>query len=256
MASKKRNINIESANMKNKYIALGLVLILAGCSAVQKSIKYSDLDVQTKMSETVFLDPVSPDKKTVIIQVRNTSDQPALSVENEIRQAVEAKGYQVVSNPDLAHYMLQVNVLQIGRVREDEAFMSLNGGFGSTLQGAAAGAIAGGLISNDHYGYGIGGLVGAGVGTLADSMVEVMTFNMVTDIQLSEKAKGNIVTESSNAQLKQGTSGYKSSSYAEQTSWKKYQTRIISVARQANLKVEEATPALKRGLIQSLSGIL
>jgi hypothetical protein len=87
-------------------------------------------------------------------------------------------------------------------------------------------------------------------------MVEVMTFHLITDIQLSERAKGDTVRESSHAQLKQGTSGYKTSSYAEQTSWKKYQTRIISVARQANLKMEEATPALKRGLVTSLSGIL
>ena len=240
----------------SKVLLVTGLVVLAGCSAVQKGIKYSDLDVQTKMSETVFLDPVSPDKKTVVLQVRNTSDQPSFSIENELRQAIESKGYRVVSDPDQAHYMLQANVLQIGRVRENDAFMSLNGGFGSALQGAAVGAIGGGLISNDHYGYGIGGLVGAGVGTLADSMVEVITFNLITDIQISERAKGTFVTESSHAQLRQGTSGHKTSSYAEQTSWKKYQTRIISVAQQANLKMEEAAPALKRGLIQSLSGVL
>ena len=240
---------------KNAVLMMG-VLLLTGCGAVQKSIKYSDLDVQTKMSETVFLDPVADDQKTVVLQVRNTSGQSTFSMENELRQALESKGYRVVSNPDQAHYMLQANVLQIGRIREEEAFLSLNGGFGSTLQGAAAGAVAGGLISNNFQGYGVGGLIGAGVGTLADSMVEVMTYNLITDLQISEKAKGAIVTESSHAQLKQGTSGVKTSAYAEQTSWKKYQTRIISVARQANLKLEEAVPALKKGLIDSLAGIL
>lgn len=248
--------NNERSMMKLQPTLLLGVFLLMGCSAVQKGIKYSDLDVQTKMSDTVFLDPVAPEQKTVVIQIRNTSDQPTFSVENEIKQAVESKGYRVVSNPDHAHYMLQANVLQIGRVREEDAFMSLNGGFGNSLQGAAVGALAGGLISNDHMGYGIGALAGAGVGMLADSMVEVMTYNMITDIQISERAKGNIVTESSNAQLRQGTSGMKTSSYAEQTSWKKYQTRIVSVARQANLKFEEAASSLKRGLIQSLSGIL
>jgi hypothetical protein len=240
----------------SKVLLVTGMVLLTGCSAVQKGIKYSDLDVQTKMSETIFLDPVSPEKKTVVIQVRNTSDQPTFSIENEIRQSIESKGYRVVSDPAQAHYMLQANVLQIGRVREEEAFMSLNGGFGSSLQGAAAGALVGGMVNNHMQGYGIGALAGAGVGMLADGMVEVMTFHLITDIQLSERAAGTTVTESSHAQLRQGTSGYKTSSYAERTSWKKYQTRIISVARQANLKMEEATPALKRGLVTSLSGIL
>jgi hypothetical protein len=64
------------------------------------------------------------------------------------------------------------------------------------------------------------------------------------------------VTESSNAQLKQGSSGNKSSSWSEKSKWKKYQTRIISVAKKTNLKFELALPELKRGLIQSISGLL
>ena len=209
------------------------------------------------MSNTVFLDPVSPDKKTVLLQIRNTSDKPDLSFEEDIKNAVTQKGYQVVYDPDQAHYIVQANVLSVGRVREGEAFASLNGGFGATLQGVGLGAGIGAFAGNTGGGMLAGGLIGGALSTIGDAMVEVMTFNIVTDIQISEKApKGVVVKEDSEHFLKQGTSGGKTSVFHEDPQWKRYQTRIVSSARQANLKFEEALPELKKGLIYSLSGLL
>ena len=51
--------------------AFGLV---SGCGAVHTSIKKSDLDVQTRMSDTVFLEPVAPEKRLVFVSVRNNLD--------------------------------------------------------------------------------------------------------------------------------------------------------------------------------------
>ena len=76
------------------------------------------------------------------------------------------------------------------------------------------------------------------IGTVADAAVQVINYQMITDLQISEKADGASVTESSDARLKQGTSGNKSSSWSEKSKWKKYQTRIISVAKKTNLKFE------------------
>jgi uncharacterized lipoprotein YajG len=42
---------------------LAALSILSGCAAVHTSIAKKDLDVQTKMSDTVFLDPVGPDNE-------------------------------------------------------------------------------------------------------------------------------------------------------------------------------------------------
>jgi hypothetical protein len=127
--------------------------------------------------------------------------------------------------------MIQANILQVGKSTQEDPFSSLTSGYG--------GALAGGLI-----------------GTVADSAVQVVNYQMITDLQVSEKADGDVVTESSNAQLKQGSSGNKSSSWSQKTKWKKYQTRIISVAKKTNLKFEVALPELKRGLVQSISGLL
>ena len=233
-------------------LTIASILLLNGCSAIDKSIKHGTLDVQTKMSETVFLDPVADNKRTVVLQIRNTSDKKDLDIISEIKTAIEDKGYKTVTDPNKANFMIQANILQVGKSTQEDPFSSLTSGYG----GALAGGTVGSLVSNDYAGAGIGALAGGLIGTVADAAVQVVNYQMITDLQISEKADGDVVTESSNAQLKQGTSGSKSSSWSQKTKWKKYQTRIISVAKKTNLKFEVALPELKRGLVQSISGLL
>jgi len=233
-------------------LTIASILLLNGCSAIDKSIKHGTLDVQTKMSETVFLDPVADNKRTVVLQIRNTSDKKDLDIVSEIKTAIEDKGYKIVTDPNKANFMIQANILQVGKSTQEDPFSSLTSGYG----GALAGGTVGSLVSNDYAGAGIGALAGGLIGTVADAAVQVVNYQMITDLQISEKADGDVVTESSNAQLKQGTSGSKSSSWSQKTKWKKYQTRIISVAKKTNLKFEVALPELKRGLVQSISGLL
>ncbi|WNC68146.1 complement resistance protein TraT [Thalassotalea nanhaiensis] len=225
-------------------------LSLVGCGALHTSIKKRNLDVQTKMSSTVWLDPVPAEKRTVFLQLRNTSDKQGLTYENEVRAAIAAKGYQIIDNPDIAHYWLQVNVLQVGRtdLRAGDSF----GSFGSAVAGAAAGAQFGG-----GSGQVAAGVAGAGLGVIFDAMVDDNLFTMITDIQISEKVKDGVrVNQSEKAVLKQGESGSKTQTSSEVVDRKKYQTRIVSLANKANLEFAEAEPPLRQGLINSLSGML
>jgi hypothetical protein len=91
------------------------VLLLQGCAATQVALGKRDLDVQTKMSATVFLDPVPPEQMTVFVQVRNTSDRQDLDIAEDVKNAVIAKGYRVVRDPKLAKYYLQANILFVGK---------------------------------------------------------------------------------------------------------------------------------------------
>ena len=232
-----------------------LILGLSGlcsCSTIHKAVKHGKLEVQTKMSETVFLDPVADSKKTVLLQIRNTSDKKDMQITDEIKQAVEAKGFRVVTDPAKAQFMIQANILQVGKNNLDDPYSALTSGYG----GALAGGVMGGVIADNWRGAGIGALAGGLIGTVADAAVQVVCYSMITDLQISEKANGTIVNESSDASLKQGTSGNKTSSWSQKTNWKRYQTRIISTAKKTNLKFEVALPELKQGLIQSISGLL
>ena len=92
-----------------------LVGLLGGCAATHTAIAKKDLDVQTKMSDAVFLDPVGPDKRSIFIQVRNTSDKPNFDIEAPVKMAIAARGYRVTDDPEQAHYKLLAQVLQVSK---------------------------------------------------------------------------------------------------------------------------------------------
>jgi hypothetical protein len=247
------------SNKVSKCFIIGLSMVvivnLVGCGATSKVIKHGKLEVETKMSDTIFLDPIEDSKKIVFLQVRNTTDKQGLDIESKLKEAIQSKGYRITSNPKESNIMIQANILQAGKSQHQDPFNSLTGGYGGTLEGVAAGAMLGGFSGSGRNMIGLG-ILGGVAGTIIDAAVEVVQYSMITDLQLSEKADGEFVTETSNASLKQGNSGNKKSSWESKTNWKKYQTRIISVAKKVNLKFEDAEPNLTQGLTKSISGLL
>jgi hypothetical protein len=239
-------------------VLLLLPLTLAyGCAATQVALQYKDLDVQTKMSATIFLPPVSPDKKTLWVDVRNTSDKDLDLA--PLSGLIAARGYRIVTNPDEANYRLQVNVLYVGKADPAAIEKSLYAGWGGPLAGTAAGAIAGAGIGRSPAGVGIGAGVGALVGGAAElisgSLVKKVTYTMITDVQLSEKS-ATPVAQTQVANVQQGTATSVNQTVAEQSGWRLYQTRVASTAVKVNLEFEEARSPLTQGLLRSLSGVL
>jgi hypothetical protein len=102
-------------NYIKNFLLLILCSLLVSCGAVHKSVKHGKLETQTKMSETIFLDPVSDDKKTIYIQIRNTSDKKDLNIADQLKSNLLIKGYRVVDNLDKAQFILQANILQVGK---------------------------------------------------------------------------------------------------------------------------------------------
>ncbi len=236
-------------------IAISGTIVLGGCSASKNLMEHSSLQTETKMSSTIFLDPVSFKQKTVLLQVRNTSDRKDFNPKNEIKASLEKAGYTVTEDPEKAHYLLQANILKAGQGRPEEMQQALLGGYGGVIEGVAVGAALSGY--SDHSNALLtGGLAGAAVGVMADTLIKNVTYTVITDLQVSERAKiGVQVSENNQAVLKQGTSGYKQVVSQEITDWKRYQTRIISTANKVNLAFKEAEPALLEGLAQSISGV-
>lgn len=228
-----------------------LASTLYGCAATQVALEKKDLDVQTQMSDTIFLDPVSASKKTVFIQIRNTSDKQQLQITDAISSNIQSKGYKLLDDPDAAHYLLQVNILQAGKTDPAAAERALAGGYGSVVIGAAAGYGLGGSGTAAT----VGGFLGGAAEMVANSLVKDVTYSLITDIQLSERAKGSVSSNSTHS-LKQGNSGSTQVQYSEVGERKKYQTRVVSTANKVNLEFEEALPELKKGLSNSISGLL
>ncbi|WP_256360882.1 complement resistance protein TraT, partial [Methylomonas koyamae] len=124
--------------------AAAIAAMLGGCAAVHTSIAKKDLDVQTKMSDTIFLDPVGPEQRTIFLDVRNTSDKANFDVMLPVKQALQSKGYIISSDPEASHYWLRANVLSVDKASPTAAESALHSGYGGSLAGAAAGAAIGG----------------------------------------------------------------------------------------------------------------
>jgi len=243
---------------KKLFIFMSITISLMGCSAAHNAINKRTLDVQTKMSASIFLDPVVSDKKTVFLQIRNTSDKPEFDLEPNIAATMIDKGYKVVEAPEQAHYLLQANILQVGRSDLRAADHALTQGFGAALTGAIAGAAVGTLVTkeNNERGAIAGGLIGSSVATVADAMVHDVFYSVITDVQISERVANSIVVkEKTRSKLKQGERGIREITSTEKVEWKRYQTRIVSTANKVNLKFKQATPELIKGLTRSITGI-
>jgi outer membrane lipoprotein SlyB len=208
------------------------------------------------MSETIFLEPVAPEEKIVYFDFRNTSDQE-INVKSAIETEFVNRGYKITTNPKDAKYMLQGNILKVGKSDLRESKSLLGSSFGSVVTGAGLGAASAYAIGgNNQQALGIG-LAGAAVGFLADTMVEDTVYVMVTDLQIRERPlEGEVVTQTQEANLAQGSSTTVNQDIkGGKIEWKTYRTRIVSTANKMNLTFEEARPTLETALSRSVSGI-
>jgi len=258
---------------RDRVLALiGGACLLGGCAAAQVALERKDLEVQTQMSQTIFLQPVSPDKKTVWIEIKNTSDKD-LDL-SPLPTMIAGRGYRLVQDPTHAYYWLQVNVRYVGSASLSAIRDSLYAGWGGTVAGAATGTMAG-VAANSPSGVAIGGLAGGLLGGAAElvagSLVKTVTYTAITDVQISEPAQpGSVppppVPQTTTTTVQAPAPGVvgapaTTTTTVEQTvppppGRSAYRTRVASTATKVNLSFDEAKPAITERLLRSLAGIL
>ena len=91
--------------------------------------------------------------------------------------------------------------------------------------------------------------------TIADAYVQDTTYTLITDVQISERVPGTVISQSEQANLQQGSSGTITQSSSGTSDAKRYRTRIVSTANQANLAWPDAEPQLVAGLTRSIGGM-
>jgi len=148
---------------------------------VHTVVSKRNLDVQTKMSDTIWLEPVAPAQKTVFVEIRNTSGKN-LNIDQKIKTTLVSKGYKIVEDPSQAKYWLQANILKVDKVN-----LNNENGFSDAVLGAGIGGVLGAQRSGGAYTALGWGLAGAAIGTIADALVSDTAYAMVTDILISEK---------------------------------------------------------------------
>ncbi|NTS77457.1 complement resistance protein TraT [Catenovulum sp. SM1970] len=232
---------------------LAILILLAGCSALGTATKKQDLAINTKLTQTIFLDPVAPDKRTVFLQLKNSSESAQFNIEPTLTNVLASAGYQVTDNPELATYWLQANVRYVGPP-EGKEFEDVMSSGSAAVQGAIAGAAISAATGGDGSDNAKAALLVALIGYAADSMVDDVYHTAITDVQLSEKTN-DIVTDESKHHLSQGESGTTKQTITSTTNRKKYQTRVLITANQMNMVIAEAEVKMQEKLTQALSGL-
>ncbi len=261
-------------------VALLPALCLGGCSGVDALANHGTLDVHTHMSETVFLDPVPESQRTIYLGIRNTSDYPDIDFRSALAAALTQRGYTIVPDPEEAHYLLQANVLQAGKLKQGEEAQIASSGFGQPLlAGAVAGGLTGGFSNNAGAGVGVGLGVAAAT-ALFNYAYQDVTYAVTVDIQLAERpAHGAKVHQRThthhghyNHSAQVAVTDATDQTYGESDSatmngtdrdqlidedvdFKKYNVRDIAYADKVNLKMEEAIPTLTAHLASSFANL-
>lgn len=203
-------------------------LSLTGCAAIGTAISHRNLETQTLMSKSIFLPPdTSAPDKTVYVDVHNTTDKPGFDITGGLESRLNAKGYQVVNDPSAAHYVLQVDLLQVGKNSVTAAQEMLKSGSGSMVEGALAGGSLAYVSGMNTSGLVVGALAGSVATTVTDNLVKNVTYTGIADVQISVNGRHKAA----------------------------YATRILTLANRVNLSFETAMPQIENGLVNSISGI-
>ncbi len=229
-----------------RYVILPLLIALP-LTAYAGNIKDTDLI----SSNNFFLPPST--EKTVFIQARNSSDNQEVSF-HDLSARISAKGYQVVNDPDRAHYVVLANIVYCNITKPEmpvEAMVA--SGYGSAFN-SALGAMQG-LTSMASMAGPYGAMGGAaasmglsaiqGIGDLfsssssAPKMPDDVNYACVADVQITEQVASTLP-----GGMKTGT--------GQQAGV--YQTRLAADVHQKKLDEAEATPLLQQKLSAAVAG--
>lgn len=245
---------------------------LSGCTTMARGVgKITANKYASAQHGTVWvvpppqLEPPAPGDKTVYISYQNISDAD-VDLTDLLRNAAQAQGWQLVSNPQEATYRLRARTRFFGEVEPETGGEKIARTMG-WVSGAAVGIGTGVLVADatDSWGYGAaagtaaGGLVGLGMSNAS----KVREWAMITDFVLEERKdqpiEFQLLAESDSAgtttagvgSSRMGDGGgtsSSSSSTATTTRTSNYfphGVRLSAWANQMNMKEGEAMPHIR-----------
>jgi hypothetical protein len=167
--------------------------------------------------------------------------------------AQNGNGYRIVDDPDAAQFQMIVYVLNLEKASPTAAQQALGQGYqgGAIVGGAAIGAAA----TRSWVGAGVGGAVGGAAELIAGAAVKDVTYMLVTDVQIKERAaKGVVVRKDTRIDSKVSDAGASRQTSSEVSDRKEYRTRIVTTANKANLTLPEAEELMFQKTAYSMSG--
>ena len=243
---------------RNIVVACAIVSV-SGCAAIHTSISKKNLEVQTKVSTAVFVDAVKREDRTVYVDVRSSVmefDRNAFREHITSEFVSNNNGYTLTDDPDSAQFHMNIFVLTLEQASASAAELALKQGYSSGKGGdILAGAAVGGLAGNSGKSALGGALLGGIMSTVGNALVKDVTFMLVADVQIKERAReGVLVRKDSEISAKVSDSGTSTQRVSEVLDQKEYRTRIVTTANKANLAMDEAQPLMFEKTAYAMSG--
>ncbi len=234
-----------------RYSVLPILLALP-LTAYAGNIKDTDLI----SSNTFFLPPTTVN--TVFVQARNASDNQDVTL-HDLGTRLNAKGYQVIQDPDAANYIVLANIVYCNITKPEMPVETMvasgyGSGFGSSVmsglhsftsmasmagpQGAMMGAAASmGLDAIEGIGSAVGSLFS---GPSKPKMPDDVNYACVADVQITDRAaaKSGVPTGKPETGVQPGV----------------FQTRLAASIHQKKMDEAEATPWLQQKLSAAVAG--
>ena len=174
-------------------LVLLAVALVSGCAGITNLMDYREMQTDVKMAETIFLEPIDASKKTVYMEIRNTSSNQKITnaLKEVIISGIKSSGYFIASSPSSATYILQVNIRYLGEYKQGMDF-------GGAMTGAGIGALTGiGLWKPGGNMTGsmvTGGIIGAAAGLVFDATTRTKTQVILVDLRVQQKGGSPKVT--------------------------------------------------------------
>lgn len=238
--------------LKILFAVFLLVILGTGCAGTMSAIQNREMSLSAKMSDTIFLNPeILAKNRNIYVRVTNTSDYQQIDFADILRHNLQAKGFTITNQPADAGYIIQANLLYLGKEKKDLTADGMAvGGFG----GALAGSTIGGDWRGNAAGGLAGGIAGAVIGGIIGSAIHVDTFFGALDIQIKE-ASDVAVQGKMNSDIKQGSSTTMHTEKAVNSNFQEYRTRIVVKAVQTNIDKNEACNAIANRLATQIAGM-
>jgi len=237
---------------------MAVLAFLGGCAATQVALGKKDLRVETRTSTAIFVDPVPRERRTVYMDIRSgvmEFDRGAFKtfVKEQFAANMDS-GYTVIDDPEAAQFQMLIYVLNLEEAAPTAAESALSAGYvGSIGAGATAGAL---LASNNRAAGAAAGGLAFGIGeAVSGALVKDVTYMLVCDVKISEKArKGVVVRKDTAISAKVSDAGSSKQRVSEVSNRKEYTTRIVTTANKANLKLEEAQELMFKKTAYAMAG--
>ncbi|MET0377945.1 MAG: complement resistance protein TraT [Spongiibacteraceae bacterium] len=240
-------------------VILTLAITLGGCAATEVALSKKNLEVQARTSTSIFVDPVPREKRTIYLDVKSgvmEFDRRAFKTfTREQFTQFNDNGYRIVDDPEQAQFLMTAYVLNLQKASPTAADAALGQGYmgGAVLAGAAVGAVAN---DSDRYkGAAVGGIAGGMTEVITGSFVKDVTYMLVCDVQIQEKAKdGVIVRKDTKIDARVSDAGTSQQRVSEASDRKEYRARIVTTGNKVNLKLEEAQELMFKKTAYAMSG--